>query len=159
MLGMGLLGTAHTLIGLVALILGIVISLTKGRITIVEGSGKAHALLTAITCLTSLGIYEHGGFGKPHVLAILTLLALTFAVTVEVKHLFSRDGARISAVAWSLTILFHLIPGVTETSTRLPLGAPLLPNADAPQLQIAYLGLFALFCLGAFFQIRHIKAA
>ncbi len=31
--------------------------------------------------------------------------------------------------------MFYWIPAVTETTTRLPLGAPLLPNAAAPQVR------------------------
>jgi hypothetical protein len=51
-----------------------------------------------------------------------------------------------------------MIPGITETSTRLPLGAPLLPNADAPALQTATAVLFAVFLIGASLQVRALRA-
>jgi hypothetical protein len=54
--------------------------------------------------------------------------------------------------------LFHLSPGITETTTRLPPGAPLLPNADAPQLQVASGILFILFLIGAALQVRGMRA-
>ncbi len=50
-----------------------------------------------------------------------------------------------------------MIPAVTETSTRLPLGAPLLPNADAPQLQAAAGVMFVLFLIGATLQVMRLR--
>jgi hypothetical protein len=60
-------------------------------------------------------------------------------------------------VSYSATFLFHMIPGVTETTTRLPLGAPLLPNADAPALQAAAGVLGVLFLIGAALQVRRLR--
>jgi uncharacterized membrane protein len=156
MLGMGPLGIAHTLIGLAALLLGLTISLMCTRISLKQLSGKIYIALTAITSLTGFGIFEHGGFGKPHALGVVTLIALAFAMAVERSRLFGRNAQRVSAVAYSATLLFHLIPGITETSTRLPVGAPLLSSPDAPQLQLAYLMLFIIFCLFGWFQVLHI---
>ena len=51
-----------------------------------------------------------------------------------------------------------MIPGITETTTRLPLGAPLLPNADAPALQAAAGALFIVFLIGAALQVRALRA-
>jgi len=52
-----------------------------------------------------------------------------------------------------------MIPAITETSTRLPAGAPLLPNADAPELQVATAGLFVLFAIGAAWQVLRLRRA
>ena len=51
-----------------------------------------------------------------------------------------------------------MIPGITETTTRLPLGAPLLPSPEAPALQQATLVLFVLFLIGATLQVRALRA-
>jgi hypothetical protein len=51
-----------------------------------------------------------------------------------------------------------MMPGITETTTRLPLGAPLLPNADAPALQAASGVLLVLFLIGATLQVRALRA-
>jgi hypothetical protein len=61
-------------------------------------------------------------------------------------------------VSYSATFLFHWIPAITETTTRLPLDAPLLPNADAPQLQVVAGILFVLFLIGATLQVRRLRA-
>jgi hypothetical protein len=71
---------------------------------------------------------------------------------------FGRASPYVETVSYSTTFLFHLIPGITETTTRLPLGAPLLPNADAPALQVASPVLFVLFLIGAALQVRALRA-
>ena len=38
--------------------------------------GKVYIVTTVVTCLTAFGIFQHGGFGKPHALAIITLVVL-----------------------------------------------------------------------------------
>ena len=59
-------------------------------------------------------------------------------------------------VAYSLTFFFHMVPGITETSTRLPLGAPWVANAEAPILQTAAAAIFVVFLAGAAWQIRRL---
>lgn len=58
--------------------------------------------------------------------------------------------------SYSGTFLFHMIPGITETSTRLPLGAPLLANVKVPELKVATGVLFVLFFIGATLQVRRL---
>jgi hypothetical protein len=50
-----------------------------------------------------------------------------------------------------------MIPGITETSTRLPLGAPLVANAEAPELQVASAALFVMFLVGASLQVLRLR--
>ena len=50
-----------------------------------------------------------------------------------------------------------MIPGVTETLTRLPAGAPVFPNADAPGLQPIVGVCFILFLIGATLQVRALR--
>ena len=65
----------------------------------------------------------------------------------------------VETIAYSLTFFFHLIPGITETSTRLPLGAPLVSSPEAPELQLASAILFLLFLAGATLQVLRLRAA
>jgi uncharacterized membrane protein len=121
--------------------------------------GRVYVVTTALTALTGFGIFQHGGFGKPHALGILTLVVLAIAVLASRSRLFGRYSAYVETVGFSLTFFFHMIPGVTETTTRLPLGAPLLPNADAPELLVAAGVMFMLFLLGAAMQVKQVRAA
>jgi hypothetical protein len=68
---------------------------------------------------------RHGGFGKPRALGIITLLALAIAALEEQTALFGRLARYVAVIGYSATVLFHMIPAVTEASTRLPLGHPL----------------------------------
>ena len=65
----------------------------------------------------------------------------------------------MQALAYSSTVFFHAIPGVTESLTRLPLGAPLLASAEAPIFQPIYGAFFLAFLVGAWFQFRWLGAS
>lgn len=89
-------------------------------------------------------------------LGILTLLVLGLAWLAEQRK-FGAKSAAVSTVSYSLTFLFHMIPAVTETSTRLPLGAPLLSSAEAPELKTINGLMFLLFLIGVVLQLRRLK--
>lgn len=158
MLGLTQLGIVHTAISLIAVAAGAVALIRDGRIGSRDTLGRIYVVTTVLTCLTGFGIFQHGGFGKPHALGVLTLLVLGIAASAEYTRTFGRAAAYVATVAYSMTFFFHWIPAITETSTRLPAGRPLLPNADAPELQVATAVLFALFLIGAFVQVRRLRA-
>jgi len=159
MLGLTQLGMVHTAISLVAVAAGIVAFLRYGRISPSNMTGKVYVIATVLTCLTGFGIFQHGGFGKPHALGIITLVVLAIAALAGRTSLFGRASAYVETVSYTATFLFHMVPGITETSTRLPLGAPLLPSAEAPELKTATGVLFVLFLLGAAYQVWRLRAA
>lgn len=159
MLGLTPLGTVHTAISLIAVVAGVVAFIRDKQITMTNLLGKTYWIATVLTVLTGFGIFQHGGFGKPHALGVITLLVLAVAVVAGRTRLFGRASPYVETVSYSMTFFFHMIPGITETSTRLPLGAPLLPNADAPELQTATAVMFVLFLIGATLQVRRMHAA
>jgi len=95
--------------------------------------------------VTGFGIFQHGGFGKPHALGIITLVTLVVAGLAGHAGCSGRFSRQVEIVSYSATFLFHWIPAVTETTTRLPVGAPLFPDAEAPGLQLVSAVLFVLF--------------
>jgi uncharacterized membrane protein len=158
MLGLTPFGMLHTAISLIAVVAGIVSLVGSGKITPRNRSGQIYVLMTILTCLTGFFIFHHGGFGKPHVLGIITLVVLGIALVAGYTGLFGRASRYVETVAYSATFFFHWIPAVTETATRLPVGAPLAANADAPGLQIASAILFVLFLIGATWQVLRLRA-
>jgi uncharacterized membrane protein len=158
MFGLTQLGVVHTAISLVAVVAGAIALIRDRKISPRNMVGKVYVVTTVLTCLTGFGIFQHGGFGKPHMLGIITLVVLGIAWLAGHTSVFGRLAPYIETVSYSATFLFHMIPGITETTTRLPLGAPLLPNADAPQLQAASGVLFLLFLIGATLQVRALRA-
>jgi len=158
MFGLTQLGVIHTVISLIAVAAGLIVLFRDKEISPRNGVGKIYIIATILTCLTGFGIFQHGGFGKPHTLGIITLIVLAVAYVAGYTKLYGRLSRYIETVSYSATFLFHLIPGITETTTRLPLGAPLLPNADAPALQAATAVLVVLFLIGATLQVRRLRA-
>jgi hypothetical protein len=83
---------------------------------------------------------------------------LAVAAVAGHSTLFGRASRCVETVSYSATFFFHFIPGITETSTRFPRGAPLVANADAPELQVATGVLFVVFLIGAALQVRGLRA-
>ena len=157
MFGLTPLGVVHTAISLIAVAAGLIAFIRFQKIPPGHALGKIYIWTTVLTCLTGFGIFQHGGFGKPHVLSILTLAVLALAAVAGRTALFGRASKYIETVSYSLTFFFHMIPGVTETFTRLPSGAPLFSSPEDPALQKVVGAFFAVFVVGAFLQVRQLR--
>ena len=158
MFGLTTLGIVHTLISLVAVAAGVVCLVRDRGIAPGNGAGMTYIVATVLTCLTGFGIFQHGGFGKPHVLGILTLIVLGVA-WVAGRGVFGRASRYVATIAYSLSFFFHVVPGVTETTTRLPLGAPLFASPDDAGLQKIIGACFVMFLIGVVLQVRRLRAA
>ena len=157
MLGLTPLGTVHTLVSLVALAAGFASLLRDGRIVPDSGLGRTYVWSTALTCLTGFGIFERGGFGVPHALGVVTLVVLAFATWQGGARWLGARWLYVSTVCFTLTLFFHMIPGTTETFTRIPAGRPLFTGPDDPALQKVVGVLFLVFIVGAVLQVRHLR--
>ena len=157
MLGLTTLGVVHTAISLVAVVSGFWALARYKEISTRNQLGRTYLIATLLTALTGLGIFQHGGFGPPHVLSILTLLALAVGTVAAVTGLFGRWSRYVHAISYSTTVFFHMIPGVTESLTRLPPGQPVLPSAEAPAFGPIYGVLLLLFLLGLVLQLRWLR--
>jgi uncharacterized membrane protein len=159
MLGLSTLGLIHTAISLVALVTGFILIVRDKAISPRARFGPTYLVATLLTALTALGIFRHGGFGPPHVLAILTLVALALGATASYSGSFGRASRYVEAACYSATFLFHLVPGFTETLTRLPAGAPVAASDQAPVLQAINGVLLVLFLAWLAWQILRLRAA
>ena len=156
MFGLTNLGIVHTLISLVAVAAGAIALIRDGKITWENSIGKTYVITTIIVCLTGFGIFQHGGFGKPHALGIITLLVLT-VIWAASKKSFGKLSPYIETIGYSLTFFFHIVPAITETATRLPLDAPLAASPDDPGIQM-WTGIsFVVFLIGATLQARKLR--
>ncbi|HTI90260.1 MAG TPA: hypothetical protein VL727_06695 [Puia sp.] len=156
MAALSTLGIIHTAISLVAVGSGIVSFFRHGGISYKNGVGRTYVITTALTCLTGFGIFHHGGFGKPHMLGIITLVVLALAYAGG-KKLFGRASPYLETVLYSMTFFFHLIPGVTESLTRLPVDAPIASGPDDPLVQKLVGICFLLFIAGATAQVIRLR--
>lgn len=158
MAGITPFGAFHTAIALIAVLAGVFALVRHGEILFRDLSGRIYVYSTAATSATGLFIYHHGGFGEPHVLAILTLVVLAIAYAAECRNAFGGASPYVAVIGNSLTLFFHTIPGFTETGTRLPLGDPLFATRESPELLMAVGGTFVLFLLGAAIQALRLRA-
>ncbi len=158
MLGLTTLGMVHTAISLVAVVSGFWVLARDKEISARSSLGRTYLLTTLLTAATGLGIFQHGGFGPPHALSILTLLALAAGAAAEFSGVLGRWSRQAQAACYSATMLFHMIPGFTESLTRLPPGQPLLPNAEAPELKSIAGALLLLFVVGLGTQLRWLRS-
>jgi len=156
-LGLTTLGTGHTAFSLVAVAVGLYLLIRYKEISPRTLAGKVYIVTTLVTALSGFGIFQHGGFGKPHVLGVLTVLVIGVALAAGYTALFGKWSRYMETVSYSATFLFHLIPGVTETTTRLPAARPIFPNADVDELKAIAGGLFLLFLAGAALQVRALR--
>ena len=148
------LGWFHTVVGAFCIVIGVVALFRHRRLSSVNIAGRLYIAGTAITAVTALGIYQHGGFGVAHGLAVLTLLALFVGLVAERSTLLAGAGRYVAATSFLATLLFHLIPAVTDATLRLPVGDPLLTSIEDPRLKMAYLGLLLAFIIGSVLQLR-----
>ena len=157
MLGLTPLGIVHTAISLIAVVAGLIAFIRDKEISPKNSIGKTYIITTVLTCLTGFGIFQHGGFGKAHVLGVITLVVLGVAWVAGARRAFGRASSYIETFCYSATFFFQMVPGIAETATRLLAGAPLASNQDAPGIQTAIGIVFVLFLIGATLQVFRLR--
>ena len=152
-----LLGWIHTLIAIVALFAGFYSLAVHKLITTDTTTGRVYLICTLLAAVTALMIYQHGAFGPAHALAVLTLLALAAGMLVKKIPALAGIADYFQAFCFSATLLFHMIPAITDGLLRLPLGDPFLSNPEDPILRGFYLLFVSIFALGSVLQFRWIR--
>ncbi|MBB5208578.1 hypothetical protein [Chiayiivirga flava] len=157
MLGITAFGLFHTAISLMSLGLGLSYLVRRRDIRWNTGLGKAYVAWTAAAAITGLFIFRHGGFNEAHVLSIVTLLTLAAAIVAERGAAPGSWRDCFAALAFSLTVFFHFIPGFNETLVRLPVDAPYITGPDDPKLKTLVGGTFLVFLVIATLQLRRLR--
>ena len=148
-----LFGWFHTIVGILALLTGFY-SLAKFKvISLQQVTGKYYLILTFVAAASALGIYKHGGFGVAHGLAVLTILAVLVGAVAEKTKLFGKLSRYIQAASYSATLLFHMIPAITDGLMRLPSDAPIVTAIEDPLLQGFYLAFLVTYVVGFLLQV------
>ena len=131
---MTMLGWFRTVLGILAVLNGFYILFKYQFISLKHPLGKAYILITFLVAASALAIYNQGGFGVAHILAALTLLALFGGIILEKTELFGSLSKYIQALAYTSTLLFHMIPAITDFLRRLPIGDPFIASFEDPLL-------------------------
>lgn len=135
MLGITPFGWFHTAISLVSLFGGLYGLARYHEIRYATPLGRTYTWFTVATCITSFFLMRTGAFSDAHVLTVLTLIVLAAAWALGRNAVAGSWRHVASALAFTLTVYFHFIPGFTETLTRVPVGAPLVFGPTDPLLQ------------------------
>jgi len=152
-----LLGWFHTAIAVIALISGFLSLVAHKVISEEHGAGRIYLICTLVAAVTALMIYQHGGFGPGHFLAVLTLLALASGFLVTRIAFFKSYAIYFRTFCYSATLLFHMIPAITDGLLRLPPGNPVLTDPQDPLLAKFYLAFLLIFLIGVGLQMRWLK--
>jgi len=150
---MTLLGWFHTVLGVGAVLSGFYTVAKYRVISLAQPSGKLYALLTLVVAGSALGIYNQGGFGIAHILALLTLTALACGVVMEKTRLFGAASKYFQALGYTSTLLFHMIPAITDFLRRLPIGDPFIDSFEDPLLRQFHLAFLVVFVFGLVTQV------
>ena len=154
---MTLLGWFHTVIGVGAVLSGFYTIFKYRVISIEENSGRLYVYLTLVVAVSALGIYNQGGFGIAHILAMLTLIAIAGGVIMEKVKLFGSFSKYFQALGYTSTLLFHMIPAITDFLRRLPVGDPFVDSLEDPLLINFLLAFLLIYFVGISNQMLWLK--
>ncbi|MGK0375547.1 MAG: putative membrane protein [Arenicella sp.] len=152
-----LFGWFHTIIAIIALVAGFYTLAVYKIIKLEHKSGKIYLGCTLIAAVTALMIYNQGGFGPAHMLAVLTILALLAGFLVTKISALSKIAVYFQAFCYTSTLLFHMIPAITDGLMRLPVNDPILTTIHDPLLRQFYLLFLVIFLVGYALQFMWIK--
>ena len=138
------IGWIHTVLGTLAILVSVFIIASQGFITAKKQLGKVYLVATFITAATALMLYRNGGFNLAHLLAVFTLIAIFLGFMAE-KYNILGISKYLQAMSYTGSVLFHLIPGISEVNKRLPLDNPMGLSVDDP-INIRYYLIFTLIC-------------
>ena len=154
---MTVLGWFHTILGVLAVLSGFYTLYKYKIITTEESSGKLYVLVTLLVAGSALGIYNQGGFGIAHVLAVLTLIALAGGYIMVKFKWFGSFSKYFQALGYTSTLLFHMIPAITDFLRRLPVGDPFIDSFEDPLLLNFHTAFLMIYLVGLVAQIVWLK--
>jgi len=154
---MTMLGWFHTVLGVGAVLSGFYTIFKYRVISIEENSGRLYVYLTLVVAVSALGIYNQGGFGIAHILALLTLIAIAGSVIMEKTKPFGSFSKYFQALGYTSTLLFHMIPAITDFLRRLPVGDPFVDSLEDPLLINFLLAFLLIYFVGITSQMLWLK--
>jgi uncharacterized membrane protein len=140
-----ILGWLHTFLGISAISIGVYEIFKNKHFSIESYTSQVYFWLTFFTAVTALNIYNQGGFGIAHILAVLALIALFVGWMTETFDLAGKYTAHLFTLSFSSTFLFHLFPAIADSLRRLPLNNPIADSLTDPVIIQSYIILMLCF--------------
>ena len=147
--GISYIGWFHTILGSAAIIVGLYL-LAKDRFIFMNTKlTNFYLLSTFFTCASSFFLYAAtGSFNTAHMLSVVTILAIFFALFLQKFNLFGFLTVYLKQLALTGTVFFSMLPTTAEVLQRLPPNDPFASSIEDPLVQsfyMAYVGIFGIF--------------
>ena len=147
--GISYIGWFHTILGSAAIIVGLYL-LVKDRFIFMNTKlTNFYLLSTFFTCASSFFLYAAtGSFNTAHMLSVITILAILFALILQKFNLFGFLTFYLKQLALTGTVFFSMLPTTAEVLQRLPPNDPFASSIEDPLVQsfyMAYVGIFGIF--------------
>ena len=155
---MTILGWFHTIFGVFALVTAFYTLRHHKVISMDNLAGKLYVYITIFVAGSALAIYNQGGFGVAHWLAVLTLVAVFGGMVMEKFQLFGGFSKYFQALGYTSTLLFHMIPAITDFLRRLPVGDPFVDSFEDPLILNFHLAFLLIYLVGLVIQLRWLKS-
>jgi uncharacterized membrane protein len=155
---MTILGWFHTIFGVFALVTAFYTLRHYKVISMDNLAGKLYVYITIFVAGSALAIYNQGGFGVAHWLAVLTLVAVFGGMVMEKFQLFGGFSKYFQALGYTSTLLFHMIPAITDFLRRLPVGDPFVDSFEDPLILNFHLAFLLIYLVGLVIQLRWLKS-
>ena len=158
--GISYIGWFHTILGSAAIIVGLYL-LVKDRFIFMNTKlTNFYLLSTFFTCASSFFLYAAtGSFNTAHMLSVVTILAIFFALVLQKFNLFGFLTVYLKQLALTGTVFFSMLPTTAEVLLRLPPNDPFASSIEDPLVQsfyMAYVGIFGIFGIYQILSLIHI---
>jgi len=161
-MGLSSLGIFHTIIGVLAIIAGVIGFIKHGKIALHTPTGKIYFYGTLITSLTALGLSSVSGLNPGHGLALIIVLLIAGSYYLHTKKQGYNRHRLFENFFLSFSFFLSLIPTVNETLTRVPVGHPVAKGPTDPLIAQTLGIILVLFVMGSIYQFikqRKVNAA
>ena len=150
-MGISPLGWLHTLGSLPAIPLAAYMLLRHGRIVPETKAGRAYFWFMLLGVLT---VYPIAHQPVSSIVATVTLVVLLLGYGISRWPRAKRFGKYVETVSLSISVFLLMVPTVSESLRRLPVGDPLVTDLKDPLLLGAQGALFLALIVGIPFQLR-----
>ena len=155
--GISYIGWFHTILGSAAIIVGLYL-LVKDRFIFMNTKlTNFYLLSTFFTCASSFFLYAAtGSFNTAHMLSVVTILAIFFALVLQKFNLFGFLTVYLKQLALTGTVFFSMLPTTAEVLQRLPPNDPFASSIEDTLVQSFYMVYVVIFCIFGIYQIIRI---
>ena len=150
-MGISPLGWLHTLGSLPAIPLAAYMLVRHGRILPDTKAGRAYFWFMLLGVLT---VYPIAHQPISSIIATVTLVVLLLGYGISRWPVAKRFGKYIETISLSISVFLLMVPTVSESLRRLPVGNPLVTDLKDPLLLGAQGALFLTLIVGIPLQMR-----